>query len=265
MGTISAAGDSSTNSSERPNYRPAQYLLRFDDLCPTRSRANWAPFQKLIEEFALKPILAIVPDNRDPSLIFDSSDPDFWPQMRALEAAGAVIALHGYQHLCLSRGRSLVPLYRETEFAGVSREMQRQRIAAGIALLRGHGLNPQVWVAPRHGFDRATLTALRSEGIGIVSDGFARVPFTRHGLTWVPQQLWAPEEKRHGLWTICLHINTAGPAAADQLRAFLRLHAAQFTSIETVLAQTWPSPQSTFERFLSRLALLRIQLRIAKN
>jgi predicted deacetylase len=240
-------------------------LLRFDDLCPTHSRANWAPFYALIEEFALKPILAVIPDNRDPSLIVDPPDPGFWPQMRALESAGAVIGLHGYQHLCRSRGRSLVPLHRETEFAGVAGEIQRQRIAAGIEILRGHGLNPRVWVAPRHGFDRATLAALRSEGIGMVSDGFARVPFTRHGLTWIPQQLWAPVEKRRGLWTICLHTNTAGPAAAHQLRAFLSQHASQFTSIENIQMQAWPRPQTYFDCVFSRLALFRVQLRLMKR
>ena len=245
-------------------YRPAQYLLRFDDLCPTHSRTGWAPFRALIEEFSLKPILAIVPDNRDPELEVDPPDPDFWARMQALEAGGATIALHGYRHLCQSRGRSLVPLHRQTEFAGVPREIQRQWIAAGLEILRGHGLIPRVWVAPRHGFDRATLAALRSEGIGTVSDGFARVPFARGGLTWIPQQLWAPVERPSGLWTICLHTNTAGPETAKNLRAFLEIHSGQFTSVERILATALPSAQAPIERVLSWLALFRTQLRQMK-
>jgi len=72
---------------------PAQYLLRIDDLCPTVSAERWQKFQSLIEEFRLRPILAVVPDNRDPELQVSPPDPAFWDCMRALEAAGAAIGL----------------------------------------------------------------------------------------------------------------------------------------------------------------------------
>src|SRR5271165_6997866 len=98
---------------------PARYLLRFDDLCPTVSRTRWQRFQPLIEEFGIRPILAVIPDNQDYKLEQSQPDPEFWSQMRRMEASGATIALHGYRHLCTSEGVSLVPLHRNTEFAGV--------------------------------------------------------------------------------------------------------------------------------------------------
>lgn len=188
---------------------PAQYLLRFDDLCPTIPRQCWQRFLPLIDEFHLRPILAIIPDNRDPSLCLAPPDPGFWEAMRALEAAGATMALHGYQHLCAAAGRSLVPLSRQSEFAGVPEPTQRAWIREGLGILRGHGLTPRIWVAPRHGFDKQTLRALRAEGIAALSDGVARKPFMRCGLVWIPQQLWAPQQKDRGLWTICIHPHTA--------------------------------------------------------
>jgi predicted deacetylase len=241
--------------------RPAQYLLRFDDLCPTHSRERWRCFTPLLAEFGIRPILAIVPDNRDPALVVSPPDPQFWDEMRALENAGAAIGLHGYRHLCVNRGRSLVPLHRETEFAGVGEETQRTWIREGLAILRRHGLHPTIWVAPRHGFDRATLRVLRSEGIGIVSDGFARRPFVREGLTWIPQQLWAPQAKQSGLWTICLHANTPPDSFAGQLRRFVRDHAQQFTSVERVVAELDPAPLTVPERMQARATLLRIRSR----
>ncbi len=51
--------------------RPAQYLLRFDDLCPTMAASRWAPFERLIGEFGIQPILAVVPENQDPELAID--------------------------------------------------------------------------------------------------------------------------------------------------------------------------------------------------
>lgn len=238
---------------------PAQYLLRFDDLCPTVSRERWLRFQRLIEEFRLQPILAIVPLNCDPELQISPPDSTFWDQMGALESAGAVIGLHGYRHLCLSqnrrRGRNLLGLHRSSEFAGVAAETQRAWINEGLRILRSHGLNPRIWVAPRHGFDAHTLQALRAEGISLLSDGFARVPFLRGGITWIPQQLWGPLEKPKGLWTICIHANTARHADIAALCDFLADHAAQFTSVDQVLLRFQPATLTLTERFQADVAL----------
>lgn len=240
--------------------KPAQFLLRFDDLCPTVARAGLSRFLPLIAEFGLQPILAVIPNNLDPELQLADPDPEFWARMRSMQAAGAAIALHGYSHLCVSRGEGLLPLHGTTEFAGVPEETQRQWIRAGLTILRGHGLNPRIWVAPRHGFDRNTLRVLRKEGISLVSDGFARVPFLREGVTWIPQQLWAPVDKSKGLWTICIHANTAPDSLLEQLYVFLSRHAGQFTSLDRVLAELKPENLSLGERLHEAIALRRLQV-----
>jgi hypothetical protein len=241
----------------------AEYLLRFDDLCPTMAADRWPPFLSLIEEFHLQPILAVVPDNHDPELDLSPPDPDFWDRMHALEAAGAVVGLHGYRHLCLSRGRGLLGLARASEFAGVPGETQRAWIADGLRILRGHGLNPRVWVAPRHGFDARTLVALRAEAIFLVSDGFARVPHLCGGLTWIPQQLWGPVDKPMGLWTICIHPNTARAADIAALRNFLAAHADQFTSVDKALFLSRPTTLTLPERLHAEAGLCRVKLSAA--
>jgi predicted deacetylase len=247
------------------NPKPAQYLLRFDDLCPTVSRSRWRRFLPIIEEFGLRPILAVVPDNLDRDLDREDPDPDFWTHMRTMEANGATIALHGYRHLCHSQGKSLVPLHRHSEFAGVPLDTQREWISAGFGILRAQGLNPRIWVAPRHGFDRNTLLALRREGITLLSDGFARVPFKRGGITWIPQQLWGPAEKSSGLWTICVHPNTARESLLDQLRVFLRQHAARFTSVDRVVEELKPKKLGAMERVYEIVALWRVQASRARK
>jgi predicted deacetylase len=239
---------------------PALYLLRFDDLCPTMDHRLWERFVPLIQEFGIRPILAVVPENADPELKIAPPDPVFWEHMRAMEALGATIALHGYRHICASRGRSLVPLGRHSEFAGAAENTQHEWICAGLNILRGHGLNPLMFVAPRHGFDESTLRALRTNGIGLISDGFARVPFRRNGLIWIPQQLWAPVEKQQGLWTICIHSNSTDSAQVDELRRFLWRHARQFTSVERVLREWMPMELNLTERAYGAWMLGRIQL-----
>jgi predicted deacetylase len=238
----------------------AQYLLRFDDLCPTMDRERWEHFVPLIQEFGIRPILAVVPENTDRELKIARPDPAFWERMRAMETSGATIASHGYRHVCASRGKSLVPLHRHSEFAGVTEDTQCEWICAGLNILRGRGLNPTMFVAPRHGFDENTLRGLSANGIGLISDGFARVLCMRGGLIWIPQQLWAPVEKSEGLWTICIHSNTADSAQVDALRRFLEGHASQFTSVERVLREWKPMQLNLTERIIGAVMLGRVQL-----
>jgi len=239
----------------------ARYLLRFDDLCPTMDSLRWRRFTPLLRRFGIRPILAIVPANQDPLLRVGPSDPGFWNEMRGLQARGATIGLHGYRHLCRADGRSLVPLHRGSEFAGVSAACQRAWIEGGLRILRGHGLDPRIWVAPRHGFDRTTLHILRSEGLGVLSDGFARRPYREHGMVWIPQQLWGPVEKSSGVWTICVHANTADEDSIHRLEAFLERHTARFTSVECLLADTTPGPRTMVDRLHQAEAILRLRLR----
>jgi len=245
--------------------RPAQYLVRFDDLCPTHSRSRWEPFSTLVEEFGIRPILAVIPDNQDRELMLSGPDPDFWNRMRTMEAAGATIALHGYQHLCDSRGCSMLPIRRYSEFAGVPEEIQRRWIHEGLKSLRCHGLSPCLWVAPRHGFDRATLRVLREAGIGFFSDGLTSAPITRNGITWIPQQLWGPVNMTSGLWTICIHGNSASSALVKELRAVLQTHAAQFTSFDRVLEEYEPAEFGFAERLYEAAALWRLRFRCLRK
>jgi len=237
----------------------AQYILRFDDLCPTMDRSRWERFKALVTEFRVRPILAIVPDNRDSNLDCAAADPVFWAEMRAMQSAGATIALHGYRHLCVSAAASLVALSNSSEFAGVEEHLQWQWIQAGMSLLRERGLDPTLWVAPNHGFDHGTVRALLASGINMLSDGQARVPFKRDGMLWIPQQLWGPVEKTEGIWTICIHSNTARFCEVEELAGFLHRNAEQLTSVDRVAEEFEGTELGVQEYLYACYALWRIR------
>ena len=245
------------------DFQKANYLLRFDDLCPTMSKERFDRFMLIVERHEIRPVLAVVPDNRDPELIIDSPDPNFWSRMRHLEAAGATIALHGYRHSCNSSGRSFLGLHSLTEFAGAPENTQREWIRAGNQILRANGLSPRLFVAPRHGFDSVTLRVLAGEGLGYLSDGLALRPFPRGEVIWLPQQLWEPVEKPHGLWTICLHTNTATTELETKLDQFLHGFREQFTSFDRVISGEEPAELSWIERLREALAMQRVRLKSA--
>ncbi|WP_263357815.1 DUF2334 domain-containing protein [Acidicapsa ligni] len=237
-----------------------RYLLRFDDLCPTMDRGKWQRYVSMLERYEIQPILAVIPENADPAFEVEAADPRFWAQMRELEMTGATIGLHGYRHVCRARGRGLIPLHRLTEFAGAAEEDQRRWIRDGLEVLRRHGLSPRIWVAPRHGFDRTTLGVLKDAGIDVISDGFAVGPFGWYGMVWFPQQLWGPREKTSGVWTICVHAQTASDATVAELEMFLERYASRFTSVERVLAEGSVRPRSPGDRLFHFRMMLRIRL-----
>ena len=44
------------------------YVLRFDDLCPTANWQIWDRVEELLDQFGVKPIVSVIPDNRDKDL-----------------------------------------------------------------------------------------------------------------------------------------------------------------------------------------------------
>jgi len=242
-----------------------RYLLRLDDACPTWDAVRWERVLALADECGIRPILGVLPDNRDPDLVRGAADADFWPRMRELAAQGATIALHGYRHLAAYKGGGLLPLHVWTEFAGAPLATQQAWITQGLHLLRAQGLAPELWIAPCHGQDRNTLRALRASGITALSDGLASVPYRRGGIVWVPQQLWTPMEKGSGLWTILLHPNTATDQEIEALGNFLRAHREEFLSFPFALEMFPPAPYTPLLALREQCSLLRIRVARARK
>jgi len=86
--------------------------------------------------------------------------------------------------------------------------IQKEKIFNGISIFHQHGLEPKIWVAPSHTFDRNTLKALKEHtGITIISDGIALNPYKQSGFMWIPVQIWGFKNYNYGTWTICMHPN----------------------------------------------------------
>src|SRR5438093_2895309 len=157
--------------------RAAQYLLRFDDVCPTMNWKVWAEIETILVQRRLKPILAVVPDNRDPVLQVDPPAGDFWDRVRAWQDRGWTIALHGFQHRYVSRHAGLVARWKASEFAGLPAAEQREKLRRGLEIFRHEGVSSRVWIAPGNTFDTTTVELLPSFGIQVISAGYFQFPY----------------------------------------------------------------------------------------
>lgn len=219
-------------------FRGARYLLRFDDICPTMNWAVWAKIEALLDQFGVRPLLAVVPDNRDPVLqVADAAD-DFWDKVRNWQAKGWTIGLHGYQHCYETVDPGVIGINPRSEFAGLSKLEQQRKICGGLEIFKKHGIKPDLWIAPAHSFDATTVQVLNAQGINAISDGFHLFPFTdNEGVTWFPQQLWGFRRFPAGIWTICFHHNSWSDAQLKAFAADLNVYRSKITDIHTVSSE----------------------------
>lgn len=182
-----------------------QYLLRFDDICPTMKWEIWNRVEALMYKYDIKPIIGVIPANEDTTLKIESAREDYWDKLREWQSHGWIIALHGYQHKYENKNHGIIKVNEYSEFAGVPYNEQRERLLKGLSVLKSHGLNCNVWIAPAHSFDRNTIKCLKEVGVEYVSDGYSSDIFCRFGLKWIPCQLYRFEHKPQGVWTVCKH------------------------------------------------------------
>ena len=55
----------------------ARYLIRLDDACPQMHHEKWNKIEEIFDIFDIKPIVAIIPDNKDKTLNIKDEDPNF--------------------------------------------------------------------------------------------------------------------------------------------------------------------------------------------
>ncbi len=218
-----------------------RFVIRLDDICPTMDHGKFARARAAFDRAGVRPLMGVVPDNRDPDLQIDAADPGFWQMMRDLRGEGWGISQHGYRHLIHTSDRGLLGITPRSEFAGRGLDDQRADLAAGQAILAREGLGTDVFMAPFHSYDRATLTALKSLGFTTLTDGYGIVPWRQDGLTFVPQLFERPVHFGAGVYTLCLHLNNMTDEAIDALGHFMATNAARFISFDQVRARTWPA------------------------
>jgi len=240
---------------------PARYLVRFDDICPTMNWAAWSRIETVLDRHGVAPILAVVPDNRDPKLMVDNSRADFWARVRGWQTKGWTIALHGFQHLYETQNGGLMKINRYSEFAGLERSVQRHKLEAALAICQSQGVRPDCWVAPGHAFDATTVELLCELGIRVVSDGFHLFPVQRLGALWVPQQLWRFRPMPFGVWTVCYHHNGFNDAELRRFENDIATYAARISSLSALQQQGTARPYGWSDAVFSATWLLSLRLK----
>lgn len=183
--------------------------MRLDDASEYMDVEKWQRMEDLLDKYHIKPIVGVIPNNQDPDMVgVYPKDEQFWEKVQRWKEKGWTIALHGYTHVFETREGGLNPVNDRSEFAGVPLERQKEKIRAGVRILREHGIEPEIFFAPAHTFDENTLIALKEESdIRIISDTIANDIYFENGFYFIPQQSGRVRKLPFKTVTFCYHPN----------------------------------------------------------
>ena len=212
-----------------------QYLMRLDDASEYMDVDLWKRMEKILDKYNIKPIVGVIPNNKDPDLTDYPKDLRFWDKTRKWESKGWSIALHGYDHVYLSNNGGLNPINYQSEFAGVCLSMQKEKIEKGLKILHQKGHNPKIFFAPSHTFDENTLLALKDKSdIRVISDTIANNIYFEKDFYFIPQQSGKVRSLPFRTTTFCYHPNIMSNKCFFDLELFLKENHQYFVDFNNI-------------------------------
>lgn len=214
----------------------SKYLLRLDDASDYMDVEKWQRMENLLDKYGIKPLVGIIPDNKDASLIYNyKQDLTFWNKVLSWKNKGWELALHGCYHKYTTKEGGINPVNKRSEFAGVSLDEQRKMIRHGIDILKQYGIVTNVFFAPSHTFDKNTLTALKEESnIRIISDTIANDVYFENDFYFIPEQSGRVRNLPFKLCTFCYHPNTMSDKDFENLEIFLKKYYFKFVAVKEI-------------------------------
>lgn len=212
------------------------YLLRLDDASEHMNIKNWDKMEKLLDKYNIKPLVGVIPENQDQSLVNTYKKDDFfWLKVKNWENKNWNIALHGYNHVYITKCGGINPINLRSEFAGVSLDKQKEKIRNGINIFKEKKINPKVFFAPSHTFDKNTIIALKEESnIRIINDTIANDVYKKDDFYYIPQQSGKVRNLNFKLTTFCYHPNTMKKDDFLELKIFIEKNQDKFLDFEDI-------------------------------
>ncbi len=194
--------------------------IRLDDITPDMDWERFLAFKEILDSHGIKPLIGVVPDNRDENLHRAKAAGDFWEYIREQQENGWCVALHGYRHVYTTKKGGLFPLNCFSEFAGVPFDKQKEMLSEAAEILRKNEIRTDIFMAPAHSYDRNTLKALKELGYCKMTDGFGNCPYRWQGITFYPISFLLKRslKKKKGVTTMVVHTNEIDEAGMERMR-----------------------------------------------
>ena len=185
-------------------------LIRLDDIA---ENMNWDLMEKselLFEKYEIKPVLGVIPNNKDNDLLLYPKKDDFWKLVRKWKEKGWEISMHGSTHVYdkNSNNKDYFGYGGDSEFYGHSLETQISKIENGLKKFSDEKIKIRSFFAPNHTYDRNTFAALKNSGINQIIDGYGVMPYSENGIKFIPQLFYKTYFLPFGIQSTQIHLNS---------------------------------------------------------
>jgi len=198
-------------------------LIRLDDIA---ENMNWDLMKKaelLFEKYGIKPVLGVIPNNKDAKLLSYPKKNDFWNQVRNWRDKGWEITMHGSTHVYdkTCKNEDYFGYGGWSEFYGHSFETQMSKIKSGLKKFDDEKIKIRSFFAPNHTYDKNTFAALKNYGINEIIDGYGLMPYTENGIKFIPQLFYKVFALPFGIQTTQIHLNYWKQKDFDNFEKFI--------------------------------------------
>ncbi len=204
------------------SLRPA-VLIRIDDIA---ENMNWEIMNKcenLFLKYNIKPILGVVPNNKDPIFLNFPKENNFWRRIKNWQNNGWEISMHGYSHIYENETfkKDFFSIGGKSEFFGKNLEEQTSKIKKGLSIFKENKIKVRSFFAPNHTYDKNTFLALKNCGINQVIDGYGIKPYYEMDIKFIPQLFYKLIILPFGVQCTQIHLNDWNENNFNEFKKFI--------------------------------------------
>ena len=215
-------------------------LIRIDDVCENMDWKLMSKLESLFDKYSIKPVLGVIPHNKDDSFFSFPRNDNFWEQVRNWQSKGWEIVQHGYTHIYdkLCEKKSDYFNYGGgSEFFGHSLEVQEKRIRSGLEKFKREKINIRSFFAPNQTYDKNTFLALKNCGIKEVIDGYGLMPYYENDIKFIPQLFEKIILLPFGIQSTKLHLHTWKDTDYENFENFIKTNSKKVISYDQALSK----------------------------
>lgn len=213
-------------------------LIRIDDVCENMNWNLMSKLESLFDNYSIKPVLGVIPNNRDEDFLSFPRNDNFWDQVRKWQVKGWEIVQHGdthiYDRLC-SKKSDYFEYGGGSEFFGHPLNVQEKRIKNGLEKFKREKINIRSFFAPNQTYDENTFIALKNCGISEVIDGYGLMPYTEKNIKFIPQLFEKVVLLPFGIQSTKLHLHIWDENDYKKFENFIKINSKKIITYDQAL------------------------------
>ena len=232
-------------------------LIRLDDIA---ENMNWDLMEKLelvFEKYKIKPVLGVIPNNKDNELLSYPKKNDFWKQVRIWRDKGWEITMHGSTHVYdkICKKNDYFGHGGGSEFCGHTLETQISRIKSGLKKFGEEKIKIRSFFAPNHTYDKNTFVALKNFGIKEIIDGYGLMPYVENDIKFIPQLFYKIIALPFGIQSTQIHLNYWKQKDFENFEKFIKKNSKKIITYDEALNKVNNNSFYKLINFLTRKIL----------